>query len=101
MIQETTLQKRRIAELESQLASRVTHPDAAPGKTQKKIDPEKRPRIKSPTRAPKDQKGVIVPKRASPDYHVKVRFSLLLFDLDYIHLKLLVTYKSSHFQTLS
>jgi len=63
----------------------VTHPDAEPGRTQKKTDPEKRPKIKSPTRA----KGVIVPKRTSPESHVEVRFSLLLFDIDYTHVKLL------------
>jgi len=53
------------------------------------MDPEKRPKIKSPTRAPTDRKGVTVPKRTSPESHVKVRFSLLLFDLDYTHAKLL------------
>jgi hypothetical protein len=89
LIQETTLQKRKIAELESQLASTVTHPDTAPGKTQKKIDPGKRPKIKSPTRALKYQKGVTVPKRTSPEYHVEVRFSLWLCDLYYTHVKLL------------
>jgi hypothetical protein len=101
LIQETTLRKRKIAELESQLASKVTRPDAAPGKTQKKTDPEKRSKIKSPTRALKDQKDVTVSKRTSPEYHVKVRFSLLLCDLDYTHVKLLQMHKSSNFQTLS
>ena len=94
MIQTTTLQKRKIAELGSQLASTVTHPDIEPGRTQKKMDPEKRPKIKSPTRAPADQKGVTVPKHTSPEYPIKVstspeypikvRFSLLLCDLDYV-----------------
>jgi len=62
----------------------VTHPDAEPGRTQKKM-----PKIKSPTRAPTDHKGATVPKRTSPEFHIKVRFSLLLCDLDYAHVKLL------------
>jgi hypothetical protein len=46
LIQETTLQKRRIAELESQLASRVTHLSKEPHKTQVRVQPEKRPKVK-------------------------------------------------------
>jgi hypothetical protein len=101
MIQTTTLQQRKIAELESQLVSRVTHPDAEPGRTQKKMDPEKRPKIKIPTRAPTDHKGATVPRRTSPESHIKVRFSLLLCDLDYTRAKLLQMHGSSYFQTLS
>jgi hypothetical protein len=67
----------------------VTYPDAEPGRTRKKIDPEKRPKIKSPTRAPTDHKGATVPKRTSPESLIKVRFSLLLCDLDYTPVKLL------------
>jgi len=63
------------------LVSRVTRPDAEPGRTQKKMGPEKSPKIKSPTRALTDHKGVTVPKRTSPESHIKVRFSLLLCDL--------------------
>lgn len=89
MIQTTTLQQRKIAELQSQLLSRETHPDAEPGRTQKKMDPEKRSKIKSPVRAPTDHKGVTVPKRTSPESHITVRFSLLLCGLDCTHVKLL------------
>jgi hypothetical protein len=67
----------------------VTHPDAEPGRTQRKMGPEKRSKIRSPTRAPTDYKGVTVPKRTSPESHIKVRFSLLLCDLDYTHMKIL------------
>jgi hypothetical protein len=99
-IQTTTLQQRKIADLECQLTSRVTHPDAEPGRTQK-MDPEKRQKIKSSTRALIDQKGVTFPRRISPEHHITVRFSLLLCDLDYIHVKLLEMQKSSNFQTIS
>jgi len=67
----------------------VTHPDAEPGRTQKKIDPGKRPKIKSPTRVLTDHKGVTVPKRTSPESCIKVRFILLLCELNYAHAKLL------------
>jgi hypothetical protein len=80
-MKETTLQKRRIAELESQLASRVTDLDRMPGKTQKKVHPEKRPKSKSPVRAPKDKRGDSIPKgTSSPENGVKVRYSLSLCD---------------------
>lgn len=62
----------------------MTHPDAEPGRTQKKVDTEKRQKIKSSTRAPSDHKGGTVPKRTSPESHIRVRFSLLLCDLDYM-----------------
>jgi hypothetical protein len=99
-IQTTTLQQRKIADLEFQLSSRGTQPDAEPGRTQKKMGPEKRPKTKSPTRALIDQKGVPVPKRTSPEHHITVRFSLLLCDLDCTHVELLEMHKSSNFQTL-
>jgi hypothetical protein len=77
LIEETTLQKRRIAELESQLASRVTDP----GRTQKKVHPEKRQKSKSPVRAPKDKRGDSFHKRtSSPENRVEVRYSLSLCD---------------------
>ncbi|XP_023719195.1 centrosomal protein of 135 kDa isoform X2 [Cryptotermes secundus] len=65
LIEETTLQKRRIAELESQLASRVTDLGTVTGKTQKKVHPEERPKNKVPTKAPKDKRDGSIDKRTS------------------------------------
>jgi hypothetical protein len=59
----------------------VTDPDTVPGKTQKKVHPEKRPKSKSPIRAPKDKRGGSIHKRtSSPENGVKVRYSLSLCD---------------------
>jgi hypothetical protein len=82
-MQETTLQKRRIAELESQLTSRVTHRGRMPDKTQKKVQPEKRPKSKSPISAPRDQRGDSIPRHTSPQ--VEVRSSLSFCNLRCIY----------------
>lgn len=84
MIQETTLQKRRIAELESQLTSRVTHLGKMSDKSQKKVQPEKRQKSKSPISAPKDRRGDSIPRHASPERDVNVRSSLSVCNLSYM-----------------
>jgi septal ring factor EnvC (AmiA/AmiB activator) len=56
LVKETTLQKHRTAELESQLASRMTDSDTVPCKIQKKVHPEKRTNSRSPIRAQKDKR---------------------------------------------
>jgi hypothetical protein len=82
MIEETTLQKRRIAELESQLASRVTHLSKEPYKTQIRVQPEKRPKSKSPISVPRDKRGDGIPRHTScPEIDARVRSSLSLCDL--------------------
>jgi hypothetical protein len=86
MIQETTLQKRKIAELESQLTSRVTRLGKMPDKTQKKVQPEKRPKSKSPTSAPKDQRSDSTLRHTSPE---KVRSSFSIYNIYYTSVKLL------------
>jgi hypothetical protein len=81
LIEETTLQRRRIAELESQLAPRVSDIDTVPGKTQKKVPPGKTPKSKSPKRAPKDKRGGSIHQpTSSPENGIKVRYSLSLCD---------------------
>jgi hypothetical protein len=79
LIEETTLQKRRIAELEIKLASRVTNLGTVPRETRKKVHPQKLPKSKSPMRAPKDKRDDGIHKSSSsPENGVKVRYSLSL-----------------------
>jgi hypothetical protein len=85
MIQETTLQKRRIAELESQLTSKVTHLGKMPDRTQKKVQPEKRPKSKSPISAPKDRSQDNIPRHTSPERDIRVRSSLSVCNLSYVY----------------
>ncbi|KDR21241.1 centrosomal protein of 135 kDa isoform X2 [Zootermopsis nevadensis] len=87
MIQETTLQKRRIAELESQLTSRVTHLGKMSDKSQKKVQPEKRQKSKSPISAPKDRRGDSIPRHASleRDVNYEALIEKLQSERDFYH----------------
>jgi hypothetical protein len=79
LIEETTLQKRRIAELEIKLSSTATDLGAVPGETRKKVRPEKLPKSTSSVRAPKDKRdGSVRKSSSSSENGVKVRYSLSL-----------------------
>jgi hypothetical protein len=73
MIEETTLQKRRIAELESQLASRVTHLSKEPDQTQVSVQPES-PKRRSPVRSPRDKRDDDIPSCPEVDARVRTSF---------------------------